>query len=436
MRSGVQEKKGLQKFLLAFIVLALAVAMMGLPMFTQTVKAEEQVKVEVTYIYVNANGDNNLYVDIQYVPVGTTWGDFFAGYQKCYNSGVIADANPKNQWKQSVQNVTYQKDTDCYADEIKNFNQYTDCALVTLRGLPANYEEIGVSFEYYENGECVDSGTGWDLLMPSAYAFGSEEAINYIARNKSIHSFIEEYCNRPGVVVEIEAYYESTDDKRIDLYNVKITASAEASSNDFGSEADSGSAESYAAPAVAAESTYTSETGEAMRRIAAEGNATVAIDGAQEYLPAGSKFACVQLTSGDAYTRASEIVSKKVSGMTAFKVFEMNLADASNAAIHQLKGYINVTLPIPEGLSASDGKLLMVYRIEDDGTLTRCETATKNGYLTFATNHFSTYVIVEQSAITSPKTGEESAAFIVGMLAVTAGAAGSVYFRKKRIVRN
>ena len=57
---------------LAFIVLTLAAAMLGLPMFTQTVKAEDRVKVKLTYVYVNIAGDNSLYVDTQYVLAGTT----------------------------------------------------------------------------------------------------------------------------------------------------------------------------------------------------------------------------------------------------------------------------------------------------------------------------------------------------------------------------
>ena len=43
---------------------------------SQKVEAAEQVKIEISYIYVNDSGDNSLFIDIQYVPVGTTWGTF------------------------------------------------------------------------------------------------------------------------------------------------------------------------------------------------------------------------------------------------------------------------------------------------------------------------------------------------------------------------
>lgn len=431
------EAKGdLQKCLSGLRTLALALVLMCLPMFAQTVRAEEQIKIELTYLYVNEAGDNSLYVDTQYVPAGTTWGDFFSSYQPCYGSGTITDSNAGNEWEVSVQNVTYANETDCYANEIKNFNQYMDCALVTYYGLPSTYKHAFLSYEYYENDVCVDSGTGWDLLMPASYAYGSAEALAYVERNRSIYSFIEEYCRKEGASVSLEAPFEPTDG-RWDGYNVRISLSAASVSNGSEGSNEAGGTENTVEPK---ESTYTADSGLAMRRIAAEENSAIAIDGALDYLPAGAKFTSVQLTDGDTYHLVSELVSQKISGATGLRVFKMNLLDASNGAIHQLEGYINVTLPIPEGLSASDGKLLVVYRVEEDGTLTKCDTATSGGYLTFATNHFSTYVIVEETttntsattgAITSPKTGEESNIFIFGVIALAAGTGCICLSRKK-----
>lgn len=414
MKPQTQRKGVLQKLLAGLMMLTLAFAMMWLPMFTQTVNAEEQIKIELTYIYVNSAGDNSIYVDTQYVPAGTTWGSFFDNYQKCYSNGTLTDANAENQWEEVIQNGRYSDETVASPNEITNFNQYTDHANVTFYGFPSTYKHGAVSFEYYENEECVDSGTGWDLLLPSSYTYGSAEAIAYVERNKSIHSYIEEYCRKEGATVSIEAP-SAPFEGGWDIYNVKIVVSTTPAS------ADSGNSNEESASANTTESTYTSDAGQAMRRIAADGNSTIAIDGATEYLPAGVKFASAQLTSGDTYNFVSQLVSQKISGATGFRVFEMNLTDASGAAVHQLNGFINVTLPIPEGLSVSDGKRLVVYRIEDDGTLTRCETATRDGYLTFATNHFSTYVIVEEAAVTSPKTGDRNIGFLWGVAAVICG---------------
>lgn len=435
MKPQAQRKGVLQKLLAGLLMLTLAFAMMCLPMSAQTVNAEEQIRIELTYIYVNSAGDNSIYVDTQYVPAGTTWGDFFENYQRCYSNGTLTDANAEDQWEASIQHVMYQHETDCYSNEIKNFNQYTDCADVTFYGYPpSTYKYAFLSFEYYENGEIVDSGTGWEFFIPSAYTYGSAEAIAYVERNKSIHSYIEEYCRKEGATVSIEAPFEPTEG-RWDGYNVKIIVSTTPASDDSGASNEGSGSDSVtdtSGSANTTESTYTSDAGQAMRRIAADGNSTIAIDGATEYLPAGVKFASAQLTSGDTYNFVSELVSQKISGATGFRVFEMNLTDASGAAVHQLNGFINVTLPIPEGLSASDGKRLVVYRIEDDGTLTRCETATRDGYLTFATNHFSTYVIVEEAAVTSPKTGDRNIGFLWGVAAVVCGM--SFIVRRKNIL--
>lgn len=442
MKSETQRKGVLKKLSAGLMMLTLALAMMCLPMFAQTVNAEEQIRIELTYIYVNSSGDNSIYVDTQYVPAGTTWGDFFGGYQRCYSNGTLTDANAENQWEASIQNVMYQNETDCYSNEITNFNQYTDCADVTFYGYPpSTYKHAFLGFEYYENGEIVDSGTGWDFFIPSAYAYGSEEAIAYIDRNRSIHSFIEEYCRKEGAEVSIEAPFDISSWGGWDGYTVKIVVSAtpasadSGASTDSGASADSGNSNEGSGSVNTTESTYTSDAGQAMRRIAAEGNSTIAIDGAVDYLPTGVKFASAQLTSGDTYNFVSEIVSQKISSATGFRVFEMNLTDASGAAVHQLNGFINVTLPIPEGLSASDGKRLVVYRIEDDGALTRCDTATRDGYLTFATNHFSAYVIVEEGAVTSPKTGDENMVFIWGIATLAAGVCGMYFIsRQKKII--
>ena len=50
---------------------------------------------------------------------------------------------------------------------------------------------------------------------------------------------------------------------------------------------------------------------------------------------------------------------------------------------------IKVTLPIPEGLEVSADKTIVVYRVNDDGTLVKCNTTVENGKVIFETDHFS-----------------------------------------------
>ena len=420
-----KEKHGSIVKKLVVALMTLALTLMCLPMSAQTVKAEGQVKVEISYLYVNAAGGNSLYTDIKYVPEGTSWGDFFAGYAPLHQNNGLADNNPANDtWELSVQNRTYDPDSYDAQVTVVNFNRYSDCAYVQFYGYPqATYKHAFMAFEYIENGECVDSGTGWDFLIPKAYACGSNEAIDYANGAKSIYSYIEQYCSKPGATVTWEA--RSGGDIGWDGYILSISANTTTATTTTTPVYDP----------LPLETSYTTDSGEALRRVAAEGNDPIALDGTQELIPSGAKFTSAKLTEGDTYNRAATLVAQKINRNANFRVYEMNLADSSNVAIHQLNGYVNVTLPIPEGLSASNGKYLMVYRVEDDGTLTRCDTATANGYLTFATNHFSTYVIVEETGATSPKTGEGSVAFILMIAAMAAVVCGTYFGKKKAICK-
>ena len=76
MTKEKQSKTSVQKLCVGIVTFALALAMMCTPMFTQKVNAQEQVKIEITYIYVNNASNNSMYVDTQYVPTGTNWGEF------------------------------------------------------------------------------------------------------------------------------------------------------------------------------------------------------------------------------------------------------------------------------------------------------------------------------------------------------------------------
>lgn len=402
MLKRLTEKSIVGKLLICLA--ALAIAVICLPMSAQTVSAEEPIPVSISYVYVNTNGDTSLYREVHFVPVGTTWGDFFNYYDLRYNSGIITDANTENTWIRGIQNVLY-NDESYYTDQIEPFDAYTDSALVTIYGYPSTYRPAYISFSYFVNDEYMDSGIGGDFFVPASCVCGSEESFVYAEKARHLYTFFDEYCNQPGATITWKGTPASTEGGW-DSYDMFISVSTESSSTDTSYTAVDTT--NYFVPL---ETSYTTDSGEAFRRIAAEGNEQIALDGAQEFIPTGSKFTSTQLSNGDIYSRAAELVAQKIGRAVNFKVFEMNLADASNTAIHQLNGYVNVTLPIPEGFSSSNGKLLMVYRVEDDGTLTKCTTATANGYLTFATNHFSTYVLVEQTGAVSPKTGDASVAF-------------------------
>ena len=132
-------------------------------------------------------------------------------------------------------------------------------------------------------------------------------------------------------------------------------------------------------------------------------------------------------TARSGQRRFCSIKKAQVSGLGEFSVMEINLTDAANTQVHQLNGYVQVSVPMPANITVKEGKAIVVYRLEDDGTLTRCDTTVENGVITFKTNHFSTYIVAEEdvTAVTSPKTEDVSAGinliFCMGIL--LAGAA-------------
>lgn len=125
-------------------------------------------------------------------------------------------------------------------------------------------------------------------------------------------------------------------------------------------------------------------------------------------LPEGTTISSASVTSGEVYEKATSVVKEKIKGLGQFAVMEINLTDASNVQIHELNGYVQVSIPVPSNIGVNSGKTIVVYRLEDDGRLTRCQTTVENGVITFLTNHFSTYIVVEEDAIASPKTGDDS----------------------------
>lgn len=174
------------------------------------------------------------------------------------------------------------------------------------------------------------------------------------------------------------------------------------------------------------ESEHTLANGEEARMVTVKGDRDVYVIGNPDLVPAGASFESTSLTSGAAYESAKAAVAKKF-GSAEFVAFEMNLFNANNAKITQLNGYINVTLPVPAGMATENGESIVVYRVEN-GKMYKCDTAVADGQVTFATNHFSTYVLVEVNAMTSPKTAD----VMVGLYAVAALTGTVVAARKVR----
>ena len=139
-------------------------------------------------------------------------------------------------------------------------------------------------------------------------------------------------------------------------------------------------------------------------------------------LPNGAEFKQSVAKSGTAYDTAAAAVSAMLPNTTNFFVYQFDIT-ANGVDIHALSNYVKVTLSRPADLVIGEGQQLVVYRLEDNGTLTRCESAVNANSISFLTNHFSTYIFsvenvngtatttdaaakAANSAVKSPKTGE------------------------------
>ena len=128
-----------------------------------------------------------------------------------------------------------------------------------------------------------------------------------------------------------------------------------------------------------------------------DNDAGAAIVDENKVLPAGTNIESTKIEkTSETYKKIADILEKNdIKGK--FVAFELNLLDSDNNKItKQPDGMIKVTLPIPEGLEVSADKTIVVYRVNDDGTLVRCNTTVENGKVIFETDHFSKYVFAEE----------------------------------------
>lgn len=169
---------------------------------------------------------------------------------------------------------------------------------------------------------------------------------------------------------------------------------------------------------------------------------SIVIDNSNSVLPVGTVLQSAKQESGEAYTNAETIVKTNVTNLGNYAVYELDLTDGNGAEIHQLNGKVSVTMDIP--FTMAENSTLKVYRV-DNGTLVNCPATVSNGKVTFETDHFSTYIFVEETAtvvapeptpeqppVTAPQTGDTSS-ITTCILLMIAGVSlcGIVVFEKK-----
>lgn len=236
-------------------------------------------------------------------------------------------------------------------------------------------------------------------------------------------------------LVEEDSSEDSTDDTKKDDTTKETTTKKEESTTKKEESTTKKEESTTAATSVKTEATATD---------AAKAGATVT----GTNVPTGATVTVNTVTDKDTLAKVDKAVKDTLSSKVGkYAVLDINMTDAAGTKIQPLNnGNVLVTIDVPSTLDANKG--LVVYRMEDNGTLTELKTSVENGKVSFETNHFSTYIVAEKAAVAeetttaaaaketttaktnSPKTGD--AAPVAALMVVALGACGAVIASKKK----
>lgn len=132
----------------------------------------------------------------------------------------------------------------------------------------------------------------------------------------------------------------------------------------------------------------------------------IKLESSSGMIPDNTIMNIIEINSGETFNKIKNILSE----IKNFKVFDITLK--VNDTNIQPNGKVKISIPIPAGFDASR---LIVYRVDENNTKTEYQVTVTNGYATFVTDHFSTYVLGEKLKDNNdaklPQTGEETNAF-------------------------
>ena len=113
----------------------------------------------------------------------------------------------------------------------------------------------------------------------------------------------------------------------------------------------------------------------------------IKLEAPSNIIPDNTIIDVIEITSGETFDKIKNVFPK----IESFKAFDITLK-VNNTNI-QPNGKVKISIPIP---AVFDASRLIVYRFDEDNTKTEYQVTVANGYATFETDHFSTYVLGEQ----------------------------------------
>ena len=119
-----------------------------------------------------------------------------------------------------------------------------------------------------------------------------------------------------------------------------------------------------------------------------------------DIVPASYSVETELYRSGATYDLAVQ-TAQATCGTENVVVVDIELKDDNGANVHQLSDYVGVRVNLPADYTVQPGKTVVVYYLNDDGTLEACKTTCylddpNDRYVIFETNHFSLVKVEEE----------------------------------------
>lgn len=161
----------------------------------------------------------------------------------------------------------------------------------------------------------------------------------------------------------------------------------------------SSSSSSSSSAAVPAPVKVVAPNGQALLQYTAIGAKNTLMAAPEGIIPQGATLAQYEVKEdSQTYEVAKTILGLRVPNATLAKVLDFNLSAKQGTLIHQLDGRVAISFDIPANFTVPAGYVPRVYRFNDNGTVTACETILDQGKVVFGTDHFSTFALVLEKA--------------------------------------
>lgn len=239
-----------------------------------------------------------------------------------------------------------------------------------------------------------------DLDDDYYYDFGEisfksqDESIAVISYSEGYYAIIKGVKAGKTTITATVTY----EDGKTDEIDIEVRVYDRTSKTVVDASPSSSSNSSSAAP-VSAPVKVVAPNGQTLLQYTAIGAKNTLMAAPEGIVPQGAILAQYEVKEdSQTYEVAKTILGLRVPNATLAKVLDFNLSAKQGTLIHQLNGRVAISFDIPANFTVPAGYVPRVYRFNDNGTVTACETILDKGKVVFGTDHFSTFALVLEKA--------------------------------------